>query len=128
MRQLFVLVFLGTLSGCSVLCDNDLVKETLSPDGKWKAVVFQRDCGATTGFSTQLSVLKAAKNLPNRNGNVLIADTDHGKAPAAKWGGPDVQARWPSNNILQVSFHPATRIFKQEMKFAEVTVEYSSSQ
>jgi len=34
-------------------CGNDVLTDLPSPDGKYKVVVFQRDCGATTGFSTQ---------------------------------------------------------------------------
>jgi hypothetical protein len=29
-------------------------------------VVFQRDCGATTGFSTQVSIIEIGEELPNQ--------------------------------------------------------------
>jgi hypothetical protein len=38
------------------MCGNYVVAEKISPDGRRKVVVFQRDCGATTGFSTQVSL------------------------------------------------------------------------
>jgi hypothetical protein len=57
-------------------CGNDLVKEVRSPDGQMNAVVFQRDCGATTGFSTQVSLLSSNKSLPNESGNLFVATTD----------------------------------------------------
>jgi|KBSMisStandDraft_5_1062788.scaffolds.fasta_scaffold116785_2 hypothetical protein len=31
------------------LCGNDIGHEEASPGGKFKSVVFERDCGATTG-------------------------------------------------------------------------------
>ena len=76
-------------SGCG-LCANDEVVRIPSPDTKFEAVVFQRDCGATTGFSTQVSVVTRGASLPNEAGNVFIADTDHGKATSASWGGQPV--------------------------------------
>ena len=41
------------------LCGNEIIEEIKSPDNKYKLVIFQRDCGATTGFSTQISILKS---------------------------------------------------------------------
>ena len=35
-------------------CENQLLSEVLSPDQVYRAIVFQRSCGATTGFSTQV--------------------------------------------------------------------------
>jgi hypothetical protein len=39
-----------------------------SPDGRRDAVMFQRDCGATTGFSTQISILDTG-GQPAGSGN-----------------------------------------------------------
>ncbi len=56
------------------MCGNEVYSEVLSPDGEYKAVVFQRDCGATTGFSTQVSIIHSGVNLKNEGGNVYIID------------------------------------------------------
>jgi hypothetical protein len=63
------------------MCGNQILSESSSPDRTYRVVVFRRDCGATTGFSTQVSVLKAMQALPNESGNLFIADTDRGEAP-----------------------------------------------
>ena len=61
-HNFFLLLTLALIAGTVACiniaagCGNDLVKEVPSPNGKMKAVVFQRDCGATTGFSTQISL------------------------------------------------------------------------
>ena len=78
----------------SDVCGNDLVAEHLSPDGKAKLLIFQRDCGATTGFSTQASLVAAEAKLSGSSGNLFIADTDHGIAPSGPGGGPDLRVRW----------------------------------
>src|SRR6266550_3254126 len=72
-------------------CGNELLKEVASPNGRMKAVVFQRDCGATTGFSTQVSVFRRDQRLPNEGGNLFAADTNHGAAPSGQGGGPVVE-------------------------------------
>ncbi len=75
------------LSGCSDACSNSVVARANSPDGLHSAVMFQRDCGATTGFSTQVSVLEHGKEASG-GGNAFRADDDHGAAAAGAWGGP----------------------------------------
>jgi hypothetical protein len=56
------------------MCGNEVFKEVYSPNQELKAVIFQRDCGATTGFSTQVSLLAKAEALPNESGNILIIE------------------------------------------------------
>jgi hypothetical protein len=49
--------FLLSTEACSDLCGNRVIETALAPDGKTKALVFERDCGATTDFSTHVSIL-----------------------------------------------------------------------
>jgi hypothetical protein len=84
-------------------CGNTIVGRQLSPDKNWKAVVFSRDCGATPGFSTHVSVLQVSRKLPDEGGNLFIADTDHGRAASAAWGGPRVIVRWTDGMNLSIS-------------------------
>ena len=76
------------------MCGNKIHKEYLSPDKSLKALVFQRDCGATTGFSTQISILDSDENLENDSGNIFVIK-----------GHPDNVAltlSWISNNELNI--------------------------
>jgi len=78
------------------LCANEIYSVHESPGNDCKAVIFQRDCGATTGFSTQLSIIDANSDLDNDvAGNVLILD-----------GHPDdiqLKVAWKSKNELVVN-------------------------
>ncbi len=56
------------------LCEDDVYLSIISPDKKCKAVIFERNCGATTGFSTQISIIDADQELKNSSGNVFIID------------------------------------------------------
>lgn len=70
----------------SDMCGNEMYSEVLSPNGKHKVVVFQRDCGATTGFSTQISIIESDDELENESGNIYIID-GHPRdvSPSTKW-------------------------------------------
>lgn len=47
------------------MCANEIIEEIPSPNKGFKAVIFTRDCGATTGYSTQLSIIDNSANLDN---------------------------------------------------------------
>lgn len=108
----------------SEMCGNVPITETLSPGGAHRAVVFERDCGATTGFSTQVSVLPAGGKLPNDGGNVFVADTDHGQAPSGPGGGPVVEAVWLHEDRLLIRYHRRARVFHSEPRFGGVDLVY----
>ena len=90
--SIYIVAFLGFCASLSTIacfdfgdmCGNHIDNEVVSPNGKTKAVVFQRSCGATTGFSTQISVLPSNKTLPKEAGNVFYADDNDGKAKLNK--------------------------------------------
>lgn len=108
----------------SDLCGNVVLAEYPSPNKKLKAVIFQRDCGATTGFSTQVSILQSTSALENEGGNIFVADTNHGAAPADQGGGPEVYVNWLSDTHLQIQHHKAVRTFRADTKSEGVKIEY----
>lgn len=110
-------------SGCSDACQNSVASRSLSPDGKHVAVLFQRDCGATTGFSTQISVLDASGN-PSGSGNTFIADDDHGAARAGSWDGSWAETKWLSADRLLVRYAAKSRLFKQNQRVSDVSIIY----
>ncbi len=121
---LFATVAVGLYFYIGSGCRNEVIAEAASPDHHFKAVVFQRDCGATTGFSTQVSVVKASAGFGNSAGNVFTSDTNRGSAPSGQGGGPEVKIRWRSPGLLVVSYHSAARVFKAEQEVGSVKVKY----
>ncbi len=105
-------------------CGNELLGETRSPDGKLKAIVFQRDCGATTGFSTQISILPVDEKMPNEGGNVFVADSNHGAAPSGRGGGPIVEVRWLNESELLIKHDSRARVFQSEQSLRGVKIHY----
>lgn len=110
--------------GLGGLCGNKVLAEAVSPDQRLKGVVFQRDCGATTGFSTQVSIIGAQDALPNASGNVFTADDNRGAVPTSAAGGPVVQVRWASGRALVITHHAGARVFTQKEAVSGVAVAY----
>lgn len=97
-------------TGCSDGCRDVLVQAVDAPAGGMKAVLFQRDCGATTSFSTQISIIASNEALSG-GGNVFVADDDHGAAAGAAWGGPWAELEWLSPTRLLVRYDKNARVF-----------------
>jgi hypothetical protein len=123
-------IFTGIVTiGCGLLvefglCRNTVVATIASPDRRHRAVVFERNCGATTDFSTQVTLDPLLSMHPFGGGNLWIADADHGAAPSASWGGPDVKIEWTSPTTLRLLRHRKVREFRAETSVHGVTITY----
>lgn len=106
------------------MCGNQVLAEYPSPSGKLKAVVFERDCGATTGFSTHVSILPVGNALENEGANLFSADTDHDRAPSAVGGGPEVRFHWLSDARAELQHHPLVHIYRAEANVRGVQVAF----
>ena len=95
------------------LCANDDLRESVSQNGRLKAVRFRRDCGATTAFSTQVSILPTASNLPNEAGNVFSVA-----------GEPAIIVRWIDDKHLIISGGGAATPFKHLSTFGDIQITY----
>lgn len=87
----------------SLYCLSDVSQEVLSPNGKLKVVVFDMNCGATTGFSTHISLLNSNIATKNRTtaGNIFRAD-----------GHPDefrIDVKWEGDKLIIIE-HNGIRI------------------
>jgi len=81
-------------------CGNQMLGTYPSPGGSKKAVLFGRDCGATTAFfveasimaPAEASIMAPAEELQDTDkGNIFAADSDHGAAAQYNpIGGPAV--------------------------------------
>ena len=108
------------------VCGNDPVAEFVSPDTGAKIVVFQRDCGATTDFSTQASLVKANSGLPVFSGNLFVADTNRGAAPSGPGGGPELRVRWEGPKRLLLQHQVKARVFKAEQFLNGIEIRYET--
>jgi len=96
----FVLIILGLVFlENNSFCENDIYDEIKSPDGQNVAIIFERGCGATTDFNTQVSIVKQGDTLPNNSGNSLVIDS-HPKANKIKvsWENDSLNIEIPSHS------------------------------
>ena len=72
----------------NIMCGEEVLQEKYSPDHAYKVVVFEYDCGATTGFGTGVSIINGSEHWSSNfftwGGNIFSVD-----------GHPD----WTINNI-----------------------------
>jgi hypothetical protein len=108
------------------MCVNDAIVEVISPDQKIKAVVFRRNCGATTDFGTHVSITSTSQILPKRSGNLFVADTDHGNAPFGPDGSLKVEAVWRNTATLIIRHHRKARVFKALRELKGINVSYQT--
>lgn len=80
-----------------------------------KAVVFNRNCGATTGFNTQVSIISASAALPDEGGNTLILG-----------GAVPLKVEWRSDSMLQLYGLGPARLFKQQHAVTGVSIIYDN--
>jgi hypothetical protein len=121
--QVVFLLLASVASGCDP-CGNSPIARLPSPSGRMEAIVFTRDCGATTDFSTQVSLVKSGASLPTAGANLFSSDANHGKASRGPGGGPNVTVRWLSDDMLEVSYQSGTRVFRREPSLDGIRVQY----
>ena len=110
-----IILFIGTLILMFKpyeMCGNHLIESKYSPNKEFKVLVFSRDCGATTNYSTQISILNSNDNLEkNDTGNIFVADYNNGKANMI---GEIiyVKTKWLNNENLIIEYDEKAQIFK----------------
>ena len=107
----------------------EVIGDVPSPDGKWDVVLMVRNAGATTDFSTQLSIVPAGGRLSReiafcRPGNVFIADGNHGAVTVDNRGLMHVDVIWQSPDLVRITFPRSARVFKQKRRFQSVIINY----
>lgn len=122
-RKSIIAAALLSFSGCSDNCSNSPISHADGPDGLHSAVMFQRDCGATTGFSTQVSLVVRGEP-PSGSGNVFRADDDHGVAAAGNWGGPWAEVKWLARDHLLIRYASKSRLFEQKNEVSGIRISY----
>jgi hypothetical protein len=125
-KSVIALALLTPQSAClggADMCANDVALRIDAPGGDNSAVLFQRDCGATTGFSTQISILRPGE-VPTEKGNVFIADDDHGAAAEGFWRGPKAEMQWLAPDRLVIRYAARSRIFLRREAQSGVRISY----
>jgi len=102
------------------LCDNDIIKNLPSKDNAYKAIVFNRSCGATTSDSVQVSIKRFNDELSDsENGSIFIMDENNIIDAKA------INPIWQTDNILLIKYPKTARIYKKVQSFKGINIDYS---
>jgi hypothetical protein len=93
------------------LCGNDIKQKTPSPNGENIAYIFDRSCGATTGFSPQLSILYNDDELENESGNTFGSEKDF-------------SIEWVNEKNIKVIYDISSETYEMKKKVNGITIEY----
>jgi hypothetical protein len=95
-------------------CESTVLSEQKSPNGAFVFWVFRRNCGATTGYATSLSIRRAGDEFdPEADDEVFIMEGD---VPAT--------ASWADVDRIQVDIPKEAEIFRSEQEWNGVTISY----
>ncbi|AXN41551.1 hypothetical protein CN689_22260 [Peribacillus butanolivorans] len=93
------------------MCGNDIKQKTPSPSGEKVAYIFERSCGATTGFSPQLSILNKDDDFQNESGNTFRSDKDF-------------SIEWLNERNLKVIYDKSSETSEMDKKVNGIKIEY----
>lgn len=95
-------------------CSDTVLSDDISPDGHWIATLFERDCGATTYYSTQLNLRPATKRFkPDKQPSAIVIRTEG-----------CIQYWWEGQSNLVVQLPDDARVYRQEQWQDGITIRY----
>lgn len=113
---LFLIVF---LSGCTLAppCTETVLHEELDPSSQRKAVVFVSECGATTDFSTQVSITgNTSDRFVYREDEVVFVVKSYNN---------DIVAEWQDEKNIQISYTgPESWIYNKIDLLGNINIHY----
>lgn len=98
-------------------CGDSVVSESVSPNGQLVAVVFLRNCGATTGYSTQVSLRRSAEPFDSEKQSPFLILDDDGK----------VVLSWREQSRLVIRLPREPKVVRKESEQSGVSIEYEAT-
>lgn len=106
------LVMIGFSLDGDGFCGNKILQTQYSPNQKYKLVVFERNCGATTAFSYQVSILEKDRDLKNATGNIFIIDKN------------SVITNWVNDKLINIFYQKDSKVFYKENNFKGIHIKF----
>lgn len=119
-RAIFLLISLPGALACREPnlfgeCGDTIKAEVSSPDGRYVAAVFERNCGATTDYSTLVTLRETSQPFaPKKQGWVLALS-----------GQVDVTLAWSSDRVIRVGAEGG-EVFRKEPTWRDVRISYDN--
>jgi len=121
MRRAALCLLPLVLAGCGdALCANRVTQRVLSPDGSREAVVYERDCGATTAYASHV-VIGAPGLVPQGSSALFVATRGN---MHRDWGNAEARVDWAGPDRLTITYDALSELFKQDESMDDVAVSY----
>ncbi|OHD83799.1 MAG: hypothetical protein A2Y52_06620 [Sulfuricurvum sp. RIFCSPLOWO2_02_43_6] len=96
------------------LCGSSDQYDVYSPDKTKKAIVYLYSCGATTGYTSVVTLANAHETLED---TPLIADVFRIK-------GENIHLQWINNNNLHIDYNQSQKVFHSSKEFNGVRIDF----
>ena len=108
-----LIILVQLLFSCSnTMNHNEIISEEISPNGRYKIVMFYRSINATTEQSLQVSVLKEKKTLKDTAGNVLVIEGN-------------ASAKWIDDKNILIVIEKNSKIYQKKDTIGDISVIYN---
>ena len=110
----------STAAGDGFMCDEDKLYEVASPNRSRAVTVAVQNCGATTPFTTVVSVSQ-------RTLGVFPASRELFYAKGELVGEGVLKCWWESDDVLVIRVDPEVKIYRHEQPFDGLAVRYEGN-
>lgn len=102
-------------------CSEEIKKESVSPDGKYVAVLLEQNCGATTSYGTHINIRSASGRFRAKEDGAI----KEGQVFNFR-GQPSITITWVTNTILWIDCKDcqAYNIFQHDFKWQGIDIVY----
>ena len=97
-------------------CADNVKSQSVSPDGRYIARLVERDCGATTDYSTVVDLRLSSESLDSHQDNWILTMP----------GRHSITLTWQGNTELMIML-PQSRTVVQKTAWGDVEVTYQHS-
>ena len=129
-HHFLTLAMAGSL-GCG-LCQKQQVAESKSPGGGTRAVLFLMNCGASTGYTIHVALLRREETLASTGRGVFVAeDTSHSPGlPGFPAGAvlKSVATEWKSDSSLSIRYEAKAKVARRDSLYRGITIRYEVEQ
>lgn len=115
-------------------CGDTFLSKTLSPNSNFLALIYQRNCGATTGYVRHIKIMTPTnynfyKVLPNHlQGNyVSFLGSTEGLVLSVEEQGK-ISTTWSNHDTLVITCPKSTTKYIQEKKWNTIKIIYAKNQ
>lgn len=106
------------LAGCpDIKCENEVLREIVSPDTKYVATVFKRDCGATTSYAQIIMIREKLSEFRGDNKEEDIFTMN---------GLLDINVYWKDSRHLVIEPPDANAVFVKRESWRDIAISYGT--